>query len=216
LYAAFYLIPDLLASTELAGHLTARPSFDVTATTVLGVPGLALPAAVVCINGGPHVITYRTGEARGATICVPFDNQPAVPGGIHRPPGPSDRERVLRSIRTFTPGLADTLNRVDRVFWYSCQKLIPTGAAARPNWRNNVFTTVAPGLHVAYAGKFTTAPMLAGDITRHLAAGRPGTPLPPGRGTVQVADQPYRADGLRVPPPALPSDPPATQRLAPA
>ena len=60
-------------------------AFEVTQTTVLGIPGLILPA-VVCIGGGPHLIPHRTAEACGATLCVPFDNQPARPESAHCPP----------------------------------------------------------------------------------------------------------------------------------
>jgi hypothetical protein len=126
---------------------------------------------------------------------------------VHQPPGAAARARVLATVQAFTPGLADVLAGTRRKFWYTCQKLIPAGAASRPDWRRNVFTTVAPGLYVAYAGKFTTAPVLAGHITRHLDHGWPGGPLPAGEGTVEVADQPYRAEG--------PSSIPRRGRLSP-
>lgn len=81
-----------------------------------------------------------------------------------------------------------------RTFWYSCQKLIPAGAASRPDWRHSVLAEAAPGLWAAYAGKFTTAPVLAGRAAEVLGGLVPGTPGAPGQGTVDVADQPFRAD----------------------
>jgi glycerol-3-phosphate dehydrogenase len=185
------LIPELLASADLAPHVTVRPAFEVTATTVVCAPGLTLPAAVVCVNGGPHVI--RTPGTAGVTICVQYDNHPVEPAQVHEPPADADRLRVLDTIRASAPGLADTLAGTSRLLWYSCQKLIPAGAAARPGWRNNVFTAVAPGLFVAYAGKFTTAPVLAELVTRQLDCGQASVPRSPGAGTLEIADQPFRA-----------------------
>jgi hypothetical protein len=195
--AAGTLIPSLLASAAAANGFEAATAFEVTQTTVLGVPGLVLPA-VVCIGGGPHLIPHRTAEACGATLCVPFDNQPACPESVHCPPGAAARDRVLGCVREHAPGLAAMIEG-RRTFWYSCQKLIPAGAAGRPDWRHSVLFESAPGLWAAYAGKFTTAPVLA-DRAAELLGGTssrvPGVPqrTVPGQGTVKVADQPFRAD----------------------
>jgi glycine/D-amino acid oxidase-like deaminating enzyme len=189
--AAGTLTPSLLANAAANGF-QADTAFEVTQTTVLGIPGLILPA-VVCIGGGPHLIPHRTAEARGATLCVPFDNQPARPESVHCPPDPDARDRVLGCVREHAPGLAAMIESRRR-FWYSCQKLIPAGAASRPDWRHSVLAEAAPGLWAAYAGKFTTAPVLAGRAAEVLGGGAPGTPGGLGRGTVAVADQPFRAD----------------------
>jgi hypothetical protein len=190
--AAGTLTPSLLAAAAAANGFLADMAFEVTQTTVLGIPGLILPA-VVCIGGGPHLIPHRTAEACGATLCVPFDNQPAHPGSVHRPPAAAARKRVLGCVREHAPGLAAMI-AARRTFWYSCQKLIPAGAAGRPDWRHSVLAEAAPGLWAAYAGKFTTAPVLAGRVAQLLGGSLPGAPCAPGRGTVYVADQPFRAD----------------------
>lgn len=195
--AAGTLTPSLLGAAAAANGFQADLAFEVTQTTVLGVPGLILPA-VVCIGGGPHLIPHRTAEACGATLCVPFDNQPACAEAVHCPPDPAGRERVLGCVREHAPGLAAMIES-RRVFWYSCQKLIPAGAASRPDWRHNVLAEAAPGLWAAYAGKFTTAPVLAGRVTEVLGGALSRVPgvMPqaiPGQGTVDVADQPFRAD----------------------
>jgi glycine/D-amino acid oxidase-like deaminating enzyme len=190
--AAGTLTPSLLATAAAANRLQADMTFEVTQTTVLGIPGLILPA-VVCIGGGPHLIPHRTAEACGATLCVPFDNQPARPESVHCPPDAAARDRVLASIREFTPGLAAIIES-RRTFWYSCQKLLPAGAASRPDWRHSVLAEAAPGLWAVYAGKFTTAPVLADHAARLLGGALPCAPGTPGQGTVDVADQPFRAD----------------------
>jgi hypothetical protein len=159
---------------------------------VLGIPGLVLPA-VVCIGGGPHLIPHRTAEASGATLCVPYDNQQASPESVHCPPGAAARDRVLASVREHAPGLAARIGS-RRVFWYSCQKLIPAGAASRPDWRHGVLCEAAPGLWAAYAGKFTTAPVLADRAAQLIGPAAPGAAGAPGHGTVDIADQPFRAD----------------------
>jgi len=187
--AAGTLIPALLAAAAAANGFQADMAFEVTQTTVLGIPGLILPA-VVCIGGGPHLIPHRTAEACGATLCVPFDNQPTRPESVHCPPDAAARDRVLGCVREHAPGLAAVIG-ARRTFWYSCQKLIPAGAASRPDWRHSVLAEAAPGLWAAYAGKFTTAPVLADRAARLLNGVPPGAP---GQGTVNVADQPFRAD----------------------
>jgi glycine/D-amino acid oxidase-like deaminating enzyme len=192
LIAAGTLTPSMLASAAAANGFQAAMVFEVTQTTVLGIPGLILPA-VVCIGGGPHLIPHRTAEARGATLCVPFDNQPALPESAHCPPDAAARDRVLANVREHAPGLAAMIE-ARRTFWYSCQKLIPAGAASRPDWRHSVLAEAAPGLWAAYAGKFTTAPLLADRAARLLGGELPGAPGAPGQGTVDVADQPFRAD----------------------
>ncbi len=83
--AAGTLTPSLLTAAAAANGFQTDTAFEVTQTTVLGIPGLILPA-VVCIGGGPHLIPHRTAEACGATLCVPFDNQPARPESAHCPP----------------------------------------------------------------------------------------------------------------------------------
>jgi hypothetical protein len=148
---------------------------------------------VVCIGGGPHLIPHRTAEACGATLCVPFDNQPARPEPAHCPPDAAARDRVLGCVREHAPGLAAMIGS-RRTFWYSCQKLIPGGAAGRPDWRHSVLAEAAPGLWAAYAGKFTTAPVLADHAAQLLGGALSGAPGGPGQGTVKVADQPFRAD----------------------
>jgi glycine/D-amino acid oxidase-like deaminating enzyme len=190
--AAGTLTPSLLATAAAANGFQAAIAFEVTQTTVLGIPGLILPA-VVCIGGGPHLIPHRTAEACGATLCVPFDNQPARPESVHCPPGAAARDRVLGCVREHAPGLAAMIE-ARRTFWYSCQKLIPAGASGRPDWRHGVLAEAAPGLWAAYAGKFTTAPVLAGRAAELLGGARSGAPSAPGQGTVGVADQPFRAD----------------------
>jgi glycine/D-amino acid oxidase-like deaminating enzyme len=190
--AAGTLTPSLLAAAAAANGFQADMAFEVTQTTVLAIPGLILPA-VVCIGGGPHLIPHRTAEACGATLCVPFDNQPARPEPAHCPPDSAARGRVLGCVREHAPGLAAMLGS-RRTFWYSCQKLIPAGAAGRPDWRHSVLAEAAPGLWAAYAGKFTTAPVLAHRAAQVLGSVLPGTPGGPGQGTVEVADQPFRAD----------------------
>jgi glycine/D-amino acid oxidase-like deaminating enzyme len=190
--AAGTLTPSLLASAATANGFQAAMAFEVTQTTVLGIPGLILPA-VVCIGGGPHLIPHRTAEACGATLCVPFDNQQARPGSVHCPPDPAARNRVLANVREFTPGLAAMIE-ARRTFWYSCQKLIPAGAADRPDWRHSVLAEAAPGLWAAYAGKFTTAPVLADRAAQLLGGTPPRALIAPGQGTVDVADQPFHAD----------------------
>lgn len=195
--AAGTLISSLLASAGAANGLQADMAFEVTRTTVLGIPGLILPA-VVCISGGPHLIPHRTAEACGATLCVPFDNQPARPESVHRPPDAAARDRVLGSVREHAPGFAAMIEG-RRTFWYCCQKLIPAGAASQPDWRHSVLFEAAPGLWAAYAGKFTTAPVLADRVAELLGGTLPRVPgIPrqrvPGQGTVNVVDQPFRAD----------------------
>jgi glycine/D-amino acid oxidase-like deaminating enzyme len=190
--AAGTLTPSLLGSAAAANGFQPEMAFEVTQTTVLGIPGLVLPA-VVCIGGGPHLIPHRTAEACGATLCVPFDNQPACPESVHCPPDAAARDRVLANVREHAPGLAAVIG-ARRVFWYSCQKLIPAEAASQPDWRHSVLAEAAPGLWAAYAGKFTTAPVLADHAVRLLGGALPCAPGTPGRGTVDVADQPFRAD----------------------
>jgi glycine/D-amino acid oxidase-like deaminating enzyme len=192
--AAGTLIPSLLASAGAANGFQADMAFEVTQTTVLGIPGLVLPA-VVCIGAGPHLIPHRTAEACGATLCVPFDNQPGCPEPVHCPPDATARDRVLGCVREHAPGLAAMIEG-RRTFWYSCQKLIPSGAADRPDWRHSVLFDAAPGLWAAYAGKFTTAPVLADRIAELLGGTLPRVPRRrvTGQGTVAVADQPFRAD----------------------
>jgi glycine/D-amino acid oxidase-like deaminating enzyme len=190
--AAGTLTPPLLAAAGAANGFAPGMAFEVTRTTVLGVPGLILPA-VVCIGGGPHLIPHRTAEACGATLCVPFDNQPAAPESVHCPPGPADRDLVLGCVTEHAPGLAAVI-RSRRVFWYSCQKLILAGAASRPDWRHSLLARAAPGLWAAYAGKFTTAPVLAARAAQLLGGASPAVPAAAGLGAVDVADQPFRAD----------------------
>lgn len=190
--AAGTLTPSLLAAAAAANGFRTDAAFEVTQTTVLGIPGLVLPG-VVCIGGGPHLIPHRTAEACGATLCVPFDNQPGRPETVHRPPDAAARDRVLGCVREHAPGLMAMLEG-HRTFWYSCQKLIPSGADSRPDWRHGVLTEAAPGLWAAYAGKFTTAPVLAGHVAQLLGGSLPAQRSAPGQGTVQVADQPFRAD----------------------
>jgi glycine/D-amino acid oxidase-like deaminating enzyme len=133
--AAGTLTPSLLAVAAAANGFQTDMAFEVTKTAVLGIPGLILPA-VVCIGGGPHLIPHRTAEARGATLCVPFDNQAASPQSVHRPPDGAARDRVLGCVREHAPGLAAMIE-ARRTFWYSCQKLIPTETASRPDWRTS-------------------------------------------------------------------------------
>jgi glycine/D-amino acid oxidase-like deaminating enzyme len=190
--AAGTLTPSLLASAAAANGFHAAMAFEATQTTVLGIPGLILPA-VVCIGGGPHLIPHRTAEACGATLCIPFDNQPTRPESVHCSPDAAARDRVLANIREFTPGLAAVIE-ARRTFWYSCQKLIPVGAVGRPDWRHSVLAEAAPGLWAAYAGKFTTAPVLADHAARLLGGALSGASGAPGQGTVDIADQPFRAD----------------------
>jgi glycine/D-amino acid oxidase-like deaminating enzyme len=190
--AAGTLTPSLLASAAAANGFEAATEFEVTQTTVLGIPGLILPA-VVCIGGGPHLIPHRTAEACGATLCVPYDNQPGRPESVHCPPDAAARSRVLGCVREHAPGLAAIVES-RRTFWYSCQKLIPAGAASRPDWRHNVLAEAAPGLWAAYAGKFTTAPVLADRALQLIGGVQSGPSAAPGQGTVDVADQPFRAD----------------------
>lgn len=190
--AAGTLTPSLLTAAAAANGFHTDMAFEVTQTTVLGIPGLIVPA-VVCIGGGPHLIPHRTAEACGATLCVPFDNQPARPESAHCPPDSAARNRVLECVREHTPGLAATIES-RRTLWYSCQKLIPAGAAGRPDWRHSVLAEAAPGLWAAYAGKFTTAPVLADRAAQLLGGVLSGAPGGPGQGTVEVADQPFRAD----------------------
>lgn len=190
--AAGTLTPSLLAAAAAANGFQTDMAFEVTQTTVLGIPGLILPA-VVCIGGGPHLIPHRTAEARGATLCVPLDNQAARPQSVHRPPDAAARDWVLGCVREHAPGLAAMIE-ARRTFWYSCQKLIPAEAASRPDWRHSVLAEAAPGLWAAYAGKFTTAPVLAGRAAQLLGGALPGVLGAPGRGSVDIADQPFRAD----------------------
>lgn len=195
--AAGTLTPSLLGSAAAANGFQPGLAFEVTQTTVLGIPGLVLPA-VVCIGGGPHLIPHRTAEACGATLCAPFDNQPARPESVHCPPDAAARDRVLECVREHAPGLAAVIG-ARRVFWYSCQKLILAGAASRPDWRNSVLAEAAPGLWAAYAGKFTTAPVLADRAAELLGGTLPRVPGFPqqtarGQGTVDIGDQPFRAD----------------------
>jgi hypothetical protein len=104
---------------------------------------------------------------------------------------------VLGCVREHAPGLAAMIGS-RRTFWYSCQKLIPAGAAARPDWRHSVLAEAAPGLWATYAGKFTTAPVLADRAAQLLGGVLSGAPDAPGQGTVEVADQPFRADRAAV------------------
>jgi glycine/D-amino acid oxidase-like deaminating enzyme len=125
--AAGTLTPSLLAAAATANGFQEAMAFEVTQTAVLGIPGLILPA-VVCIGGGPHLIPHRTAEACGATLCVPFENQPARPESARCPPGDAARGRVLANIHEHVPGLAAVIG-TRRTFWYSCQKLVPAGTA---------------------------------------------------------------------------------------
>lgn len=192
--AAGTLIPEFLAVADSMSERADHLVFDVTETTVLGVPHLDLPAAVVCTNGGPHVIPYRSAQYSGMTICVPFDNQATEASSIHRPPDSAACERVLANIRAFMPGLGAAVDGGRWKFWYCCQKLIPAQAENRPDWRHNVFAPVAPGLYVAYAGKFTTAPVLAEHIAQRLDAGWSGNAYSLGQGSVDIADQPFLSE----------------------
>jgi glycine/D-amino acid oxidase-like deaminating enzyme len=191
--AAGSLIPRVLDSVGKANEISAWPAYEATMTTVLAIPGLDLPSAVVSINGGPHIIPFRSARARGVTICVPFDNQPAAVDSIHRAPAPSACERLLANVEAFVPGLTNAIGKAQNRFWYSCQKLVLAQTKQRSDWRPNVFTSVAPHLYVAYAGKFTAAPVLAAHIAQQLDRTWLPDAHPSGRGAVVIADQPFCA-----------------------
>jgi len=69
---------------------------------------------------------------------------------------------------------------------------ISTSAERKP--AGHPLRSVLAQHRAAYAGKFTTAPVLAGRVAQLLGGSLPGAPCAPGRGTVDVADQPFRAD----------------------
>lgn len=197
--AAGPLIPEIVHKLSASGlDVSTPPLFKVTETTVLCVPKLQLPSSVVCTNGGPHIISYRTGISGGVTICIPFDNQPAAVSSVHHSPDTVARERVMESVAAFMPGLAAVLEKSQAGFWYSCQKLIPTGADVQPDWRHNIFLSVAPGIHIAYAGKFSTAPVLAESVVRQLGGGWQSNSRSPVPSSLVIADQPFRAAERRV------------------
>lgn len=199
LVAAGPLIPTLVQ--KLCASLvdgSELPLFEVTETTVLGIPHLAIPSAVVCTDGGPHVIPYRSEFSTGATICVPFDNQSTTADAVHHAPDGAARDRVLTNIGAYMPGLRAAIDTAQSTFWYSCQKLIPAKDRFHREWRHNVFTQVAPRMFIAYAGKFSTAPVLAERIVQQIDGAWSGSIKTPGHDSLEIPDQPFRVEERAV------------------
>ena len=134
-------------------------------------------------SGDPDLALVATADSRPVAAAGVFTTNKATAAPV------VTTRRHLEA----TGGLAAVIGSRRR-FWYSCQKLIPAGAAGRPDWRHSVLAEAAPGLWAAYAGKFTTAPVLADRSAQLLGGVLSGAPGGPGQGTVKVADQPFRVD----------------------
>lgn len=187
--------PRLVDRIDRRHGLDQRPALEVTRTTVLCLHETLSDAALICIDGGPHVVPFRSVDGRrGATVCVPFDNAPADPESVHVPPTRAEQGKVLDALDSHMPGLAAVVGTGGGdATWYACQKLIPSASAGRPDWRHNVLEALSPGLFLAYAGKFTTAPLLGRQVAEACTGTAPGSSAPGSAplGDVHVASQPF-------------------------